>query len=83
MKLGDYLSVKQASELSGYSERHIRHLIHESKLENVKVGSMWFVTKTSLKNYMAFANDKYRTNSDTRYKSQDISENWLFIGSGL
>ena len=72
MKLGDYLSIKQAAELSGYSERHIRHLIHESKLDNVKVGSMWFITEASLLEYITLADKKGK--SDGRYKSQVISE---------
>jgi excisionase family DNA binding protein len=74
MKLGDYLSVKQASELSGYSERHLRYLIHDNKLERVKVGSMWFIAETSLLDYMAAADEMKRTGMDNRYKSQDISE---------
>ena len=74
MKLGDYISVNQARKLSGYSERHIRHLIHESKLEKVKVGSMWFITESSLQSYMAAADEKFKTKSDRRYKAQDISE---------
>ena len=72
MKLGDYISVKQASEMSGYSERHIRHLIHESMIENVKVGTMWFIIESSLLEYIAMADKKGK--SDGRYKQQDISE---------
>ena len=73
MKLGDYISVKQASELSGYSERHLRYLIHDDKVEKVKVGSMWFITESSLREYMTIADEKKRTNADRRYKSQDTS----------
>ena len=72
MKLGDYLSIKQAAELSGYSDRYIRYLIHADKLDKVKVGSMWFITEASLLEYIALADEKGK--SDRRYKQQDTSE---------
>ena len=72
MKLGDYLSIKQAADLSGYSERHIRYLIYNDKLERVKVGNMWFISEPSLLEYLAFADE--RGKSDGRYKPQDTTD---------
>ena len=72
MKLGDYISIKQAAELSGYSERYIRDLIRDDKLDKVKVGSMWFITEASLLDYIALADEKGK--SDGRYKQQDTTE---------
>ena len=72
MKLGDYLSIKQASELSGYSERHIRYLIYNDKLERVKVGNMWFIPEPSLLEYLDVADE--RGKSDGRYKHRDTTD---------
>ena len=67
MKLGDYLTIKQAAELSGYSERHIRKLWYSGKLEGMKLGSMVFLTENSVKAYVATASKKAKT--DGRYKN--------------
>ena len=71
MKLGDYLTIKQAAELSGYSERYLRLLIYDDELECVKVGNMWFIVESSMREYIAVADEKGK--SDRRYKQQDTS----------
>ena len=65
-KLGDFLTIKQAAELSGYSERHIRKLWYSGKLEGMKIGNMVFLTDASLQSYLAIASEMAK--KDGRYK---------------
>jgi excisionase family DNA binding protein len=66
-RLGDYLSIKQAAELSGYSERYIRDLWRTEKIEGMKVGTMIFINEPSLEAYTEIASEKSK--NDSRYKN--------------
>lgn len=50
----DFLTVKQASERSGYSAEYIRRLIRNDKLEAKKVGTVYFVKVESLDSYTPY-----------------------------
>lgn len=47
----DFLTVKQASERSGYSAEYIRRLIRSEKIEAEKVGTVYFVSTQSIDSY--------------------------------
>ena len=49
----DWISVREASELTGYSEGHIRYLLGLGKVEGRKFGRDWFTTKQALRKYVA------------------------------
>jgi len=49
----DWLSVTEASKVSGYHPNHLRHLIHEGELIAVRKGLMWLIEPESLNNYVA------------------------------
>ena len=67
MKLGDYLTIKQAAELSGYSERHLRYLAQKGdEFDCVKVGGVWFIPESSLHEFIAKADEKWK--SDKRHR---------------
>lgn len=49
----EHLTLKQASEISGYSTGHLRHLLITGKLGGGKFGHIWFTTVEALKEYEA------------------------------
>ncbi len=48
----DYLTVQEASNLSGYHQRHLRRLIASGELRAVKRGRDWFILRSSLVDYI-------------------------------
>jgi excisionase family DNA binding protein len=51
--LPDWISVREAAEHTGYTERHIRYLLGQGKVEGRKFGRDWFTTKEALQKYLA------------------------------
>ena len=49
----DWISVKEAAEYTGYTTRHIRHLLINGLIEGRKFGRDWFTTKEDLDTYLA------------------------------
>jgi excisionase family DNA binding protein len=49
--LGDWLTVREAAELSGYHENHIRRLLRAGAIQAQKWGNVWMVNKPSLLAY--------------------------------
>lgn len=47
----EYVSVEEASEITGYSLQYIRRLLRKDKIEAVKKGYMWWIELESLKKY--------------------------------
>ena len=47
------LTVKEASDESGYNPEYIRRLIRYGKLEAVKIGTVFLIRAESLERYMA------------------------------
>ena len=59
----EYVSVEEASQITGYSEQYIRRLLRQSKIKAEKKGSMWWVELESLETYKremdSLGSDKY------------------------
>ncbi|MEK7100976.1 MAG: helix-turn-helix domain-containing protein, partial [Patescibacteria group bacterium] len=51
----NFISTKEASELSGYHSDYLSRLCREGKVESTQVGRMWFVSRDSL---TAFVKDQ-------------------------
>ena len=64
-KLGDYATVEEAVEITGYSNIHLRRLIKSEKLEAIKLGSVWLISRDSLASYRA--ESEVRRKEDGRY----------------
>ena len=43
-----YFTLSQASEISGYSTSHLRHLLRAGRLEGVKLGRDWLIMAQDL-----------------------------------
>lgn len=50
----EYISLKEASKISGYNPDYLGCLIRSKKLGGVMVGRDWFTTKEALKAYLSF-----------------------------
>lgn len=48
----DWITTKEAVELSNYHPDHLRELIREGKIEARKFGIVWQVSKKSLLDYI-------------------------------
>jgi|YNPNPStandDraft_1061719.scaffolds.fasta_scaffold16519_5 excisionase family DNA binding protein len=48
----DWITTKQAAELSGYHPEHIRELVREGKVKAQKFGEVWQVDRGSLLTYL-------------------------------
>jgi excisionase family DNA binding protein len=59
----EWLSVKEAAELSGYHANYIRKLIRKNQIEAEKKGPMWWIDKDSLRAYLEAA----QSHDDKRY----------------
>lgn len=60
---GEWLSVSQAAEMSGYHPEYIRRLIRRGELEARKFSIVWQVRRESLQAYIQDAQKK----EDKRY----------------
>src|SRR3989344_3732454 len=49
----EFISTKEASELSGYGSDYIARLAKTRKLESTRIGKSWFVRRDSLKAFIA------------------------------
>jgi hypothetical protein len=47
------LSVKNASEFSGYSQQYLRRLLRLGKLEGTKIGQVWLIGMKSFEWYLS------------------------------
>jgi excisionase family DNA binding protein len=50
-ELEGWLTVRDASDESGYAEEYIRKLIRDGEITAQKLGNMWLVNKQSLMDY--------------------------------
>lgn len=50
--MAELITVKQAVELSGYKDHHIRDLLRSKRIKGKKWGNTWQVDKTSLLRYI-------------------------------
>lgn len=51
-KLQDWVTVQEASKLTGYNPEQIRRLARERKIESQKWGNAWMINHPSLLNYI-------------------------------
>lgn len=49
----DWIDVSEAAAKAGYHPDHLRRLIRQGRIEAKKRGTMWWVDKASLLDYMA------------------------------
>ena len=65
---GEWLTVKEAAEQSGYNAEHIRRLIRNGAIKGRKVSIVWLIESKSLRAYLDSANSsgdgRYRPKSD-------------------
>lgn len=52
---GEWMTVGEAAEWSGYHPHYLRELIREEKIEAVKRGGIWWVVRQSVKDYLEMA----------------------------
>lgn len=52
---GEWLTVKDAAEKSGYDQEHIRRLIRNGEITGRKFSIVWMVNSTSLLEYIKTA----------------------------
>ena len=55
MSTDDWITVKEASKISGYNEEHITRLIREGKIKAKKFSIVWQVSSASLLTYISRA----------------------------
>ena len=51
--LKDLISLGEAARLSGFTDRHLRHLADQKELWAVKLGRNWFTTAQAVEEYLA------------------------------
>lgn len=60
----EWLTVREATKLSGYDPEHIRRLVRDGKVAARKVSIVWLVDRKSLLAYL----DKAHKSDDRRYR---------------
>ena len=58
-----YVSIKEASLLTGYNIQYLRRMLRHGKIQGLKIGQIWLIKKFSLETYLAYAH-RFR---DQRY----------------
>ena len=66
---GEWLTVKEAAELSGYHPEYIRRLIRDGEITAKKFSIVWMVNREALLSYL----DKARNSGDGRYTPKNNS----------
>lgn len=52
-RMDNWMSSKEAADYTGYTPRHVCHLLANGLLEGRKLGRDWFTTKEALDKYLA------------------------------
>ena len=53
----EWMTVQEAAEWSGYNAEHLRALIRAGRIEAVKKGTMWWVSRVSVERYLREGQD--------------------------
>jgi hypothetical protein len=77
-KMDDYISLKQAGEISGYHPDYLSSLIRSEKLPGKKIGKTWMTTEKAIRDYLA---TKEYTSVANYFYSFKIPQ--ILIGLGL
>jgi len=64
--MGDYITVKTASEISGYNQQYLRRLLRGNILRSKRLGQAWLVDREHFMEYVATAINS----ADNRYGSR-------------
>ena len=51
MSNDEWITVREASKISGYNEEYITHLIRDGKIKAKKFGFVWQVSRSSILGY--------------------------------
>jgi len=62
--LDDWITVKEACEISGYDDEYLRRLLRNEAIEAKKFGHVWMISKQSLLTYREAAEQE----KDQRYR---------------
>ncbi|MBT6061668.1 MAG: helix-turn-helix domain-containing protein [Anaerolineae bacterium] len=69
MEYGEWITVQEAADLSGYHPEYLRLLIREGKLDARKFGSVWAINKKALLSYRTIADKSDDGRHGPRYKT--------------
>jgi len=53
--MAEWITTKQAAELSGYTQKHIRRLVETGKVKGQRFGVVWQIDRRSLLAYVKAA----------------------------
>ncbi len=73
----EYLSLSEASRLTGYHQDYLSSLCRQGKLQGVKIGRNWLVTQTGLKVFLNTSNKENFIKPATRIKVNISNSNQL------
>lgn len=62
----EYITVKTATEISGYNQQYLRRLLRESAFNSKKIGQLWLIDKG---NFLEYLNEAKRS-KDKRFGPQ-------------
>ena len=65
---GEFLTVRSASEISGYNQQYLRRLLRNRVFQSRKIGQIWLIDKKSFMDYLISANKS----KDKRFGPQFI-----------
>ena len=87
----ELISLKHASQISGYTLQHLSYLCRDKKLKNARIGKKWFTSREWLENYFKELEEQYekngkqiqnelqtKKNSGISEKTIEISEQKIF-----
>ena len=63
----EFITVKTASEISGYNQQYLRRLLREGTLLSKRIGQLWLIDRDDFKIYLQEA----RKSEDNRFGPQD------------
>ena len=61
--LGDYITVKNAANLSGYNQQYLRRLLRGNILKSKRLGQLWLIDRKGFIEYLYNA----KSSSDNRF----------------
>ncbi len=67
----DYITVKTASNYSGYNEQYLRRLLREGLFKTRKIGQLWLIEQSEFGKYLQEA----KKSPDKRFGPHSISKN--------
>ncbi len=66
---GEYLTVRSAADISGYSQQYLRRLLRKGVFKTRKIGQIWLIDHKDFVNYL---NDAAQSD-DNRFGPQNSS----------